>query len=103
MLTSVDLNNTPQGTPPSIFTRQTMTMPTALQGPQLSPNSFPQVPMNYSPRYVPQQQQQQSVYQLDQPSTTNQMYRTDNEFQTNQIVGTIQSEARGFFEWLLRF
>lgn len=109
MLTSVDqvtYNNTPQPSPtynvspqPSVFTRPTATMPTAMQTPQVSPGSIPQIPLSYTqqtqvPYYTDQSQQQQTAPE----------YKTDKEgFQPEEIVNTVQREATGFINWLFKF
>jgi hypothetical protein len=116
MLNSVDqvpTQNTfqPLSSPQSsVFTRQSMTVPTAIQTPQLSPTNIPQIPMNYSPRYAPSQQasqpiNQQMQYQTNDIYNQGQEYRTDqdNGFQPEEIANTVQDEVKGFINWLFRF
>lgn len=107
MLTSVDqinYNNTPQPSPaynfspqPSVFTRPTATMPTAMQTPAVTPGSIPQIPLSYT-------QQPQVPYYTSEYQTQTPMYKTDQErFQPEQIANTVQREATGFFNWLFKF
>lgn len=122
MLTSVDqdtYNNTPQPSPvpmqsvqPSVFTRSSVTMPTAVQTPMMGPNtSIPQVPLSYAPQYSvpPSPQYQPSMQYQPQPQYQTDMsyqpqYKTDQENQpVDQFVNTVEREARGFFNWLFRF